>query len=91
MGLVTKLQKHVKIWKKEVKFNFMAKRLTFEEVKRRYNEAGLELLEDTYVNDLRMMKVRCKNGHEFKYNLGRLRTAKCCVVCRANNMGVYRV
>lgn len=62
------------------------KKLSFDEVKERFNDANMEVLNVEYINSYTPLKVRCGNGHEFGYTIEKLKTAKCCIYCRREGM-----
>lgn len=59
-------------------------RLSYKEVEERFNKAGFELLEKTYVNANTPIAVKCSKGHESKKTLSSLNCNIGCIHCSSN-------
>ena len=64
----------------------ISKKLTYEYVQKKFEESGLELLEETYVNSQTKMRYRCKIcglEHSMRYN--DLQQGEGCPHCMSSN------
>lgn len=57
------------------------KKLTIEQVRKRFEEAGLELLEEEYINNKFKMKFKCSEGHIGRMKLNSIMNGHQCLEC----------
>lgn len=71
--------------------NIMGKlKYTYDEVKNYIeNFDGYKLLDDTYINNSKKLKIRCPNNHIFEMNFGNFKQGKRCSICKGLKRYTY--
>lgn len=64
-------------------------RLSYEEVKKTFEDQGCELLEDTYVNNSTPMLYRCECGEPAKISLSHFKEGKRCNKCKGKKISEF--